>query len=169
MKITLAGGCFWGLEAALNLCKGVSSSSTGFANGNTETMVTYEQVYTDTTGFAEAVDFKLEGTSLSDLLDYFLFFTDPTTLNAQGPDKGTRYRTILLYRDQEQRRVMEAALSRAAERYAGKPIHARVEPLKTFVKASEYHQRYLERNPGGYCHLNLAACKAYLERKGLLG
>ena len=154
--IYFAGGCFWGTEKYFKLIKGVVSTEVGYANGNTENP-TYEQVYTDTTGYAECVHvrFDTEQTTVRKLAELYFKAIDPTSLNQQGEDKGTRYRTGVYYVDPE-RQGVGSILKQVFEeqsRIYGK-LAVELMPLKNFVPAEEYHQDYLDKNPGGYCHLS---------------
>jgi peptide methionine sulfoxide reductase msrA/msrB len=154
--IYFAGGCFWGTEHFFSGVDGVVSSVSGYAQGSPEFdgRPSYEQVYTDSTGFAETVrvTYRPERISLDTLVDLFFSIIDPLSLNRQGHDEGTRYRTGVYYEDDADRPVLEAAFVRATER-AGQPIVVELEPLRNFFEAEERHQKYLDKNPDGYCHL----------------
>lgn len=154
-EIYLAGGCFWGTEHFFKQIQGVMKTEVGFANGNTQNP-TYKEVYTDTTGFAETVhiDYDENVVSLVFLLNMFFVAIDPTSLNKQGHDEGTRYRTGIYYSDESQLDAIRKVMSEQQEKYE-KPIVVEVEPLKNFYPADEYHQDYLDKNPNGYCHLPL--------------
>ena len=154
-EIYLAGGCFWGTEHFFKQIQGVMKTEVGFANGNTQNP-TYKEVYTDTTGFAETVhiDYDENVVSLEFLLNMFFVAIDPTSLNKQGHDEGTRYRTGIYYCDESQLDVIRKVMSEQQEKYE-KPIVVEVEPLKNFYPADECHQDYLDKNPNGYCHLPL--------------
>jgi len=156
--IYFAGGCFWGVEHYFKQVKGVISTETGFANGKAElTNPSYEQVYTDTTGYAETVRVVYDEAqvSLSLLLDLFFAAIDPTSLNQQGHDIGTRYRTGIYYTDEAQHTAAQARLKAEQQKY-DKPIVVELEPLRAFYAADEYHQDYLDKHPDGYCHLSTA-------------
>ena len=152
--IYLAGGCFWGTEHYLKMVNGVVNTEVGFANGHTENP-SYKDVCTDKTGFAETVKVVYDQNvlPLSKLLDIFFKAIDPTSLNQQGHDKGTQYRTGIYYVDNEDKIVIEEAVGKLAEIYS-KPIVLEVSPLRNFYNAEEYHQDYLDKNPMGYCHLS---------------
>ena len=152
-EIYLAGGCFWGTEHYFKQINGVLSTETGFANGNT-TNPTYEEVYTDTTDFAETVKvvYDEQRVSLMFLIDMFFYAIDPTQLNQQGHDKGTRYRTGVYYMDEKDREVIETVFQKKQKNYT-KPIVTELEPLHNYFPASEEHQDYLDKHPDGYCHL----------------
>ena len=154
--IYLAGGCFWGTEHYLKMINGVVDTCTGFANGNGENP-TYKEVYTDTTGFAEAVRVLYDPDVLPLRLLVELYFKaiDPLSLNRQGEDEGTRYRTGVYYTDPEDLPVIEDVFNQV-RRDLGAPLAVELEPLRNFYSAEEYHQDYLEKNPDGYCHLPVA-------------
>ena len=152
-EIYLAGGCFWGTEHYFKQVRGVISTTAGYANGNTENP-TYEQVYTDSTGYAETVHiiYSPEVVSLALLLELFFRSIDPTSLNRQGNDCGTRYRTGIYYTTEEDIATIRKVYN-DMERIVGEQLMVEVEPLKNFYHAEEYHQDYLDKNPRGYCHI----------------
>ena len=152
-EIYLAGGCFWGTEHYLKQIRGVVSTAVGYANGN-GVNPTYEEVYTDTTGFVECVQVVYDPLvlSLDRVVELYFHSIDPLSLNQQGNDIGTRYRTGIYYTDEEDRATIERVY-RAVEREVGEPIVVELEPLHNFYDAEEYHQDYLDKNPAGYCHL----------------
>ena len=152
-EIYLAGGCFWGTEHYFKQVRGVISTTAGYANGNIENP-TYEQVYTDNTGYAETVHilYNPEVVSLTLLLELFFRSIDPTSLNRQGNDCGTRYRTGIYYTSEEDITTIHKVYN-DMERIVGEPLMVEVEPLKNFYHAEEYHQDYLDKNPRGYCHI----------------
>ena len=151
--IYFAGGCFWGTEHYFKQVRGVISTAVGYANGNTDNP-TYEQVYTDLTGYAETVHivYDPEVVSLTLLLELFFRSIDPTSLNRQGNDCGTRYRTGIYYTNDSDRDRIES-IYRAVESKVGERLAVELEPLRNFYNAEEYHQDYLDKNPAGYCHL----------------
>ena len=151
--IYLAGGCFWGTEHYFKQIRGVVETSVGFANGHTANP-TYKEVYTDTTGYAETVHVKYnpEVVSLEFLLQVFFKAIDPTSLNKQGHDEGTRYRTGIYYAHAEDLPVIEKVFDEVQKAYQ-KPLCVEKLPLENFYSAEEYHQDYLDKNPTGYCHL----------------
>ncbi len=153
--IYLAGGCFWGLEAYMERIEGVRDAVSGYANGNTE-HPSYEDLVYRNSGHAETVkvSYSPDQISLADLLRYYLRVIDPTSLNKQGNDRGTQYRTGIYYTDEAEKPVIEALLSKEQEKYK-KPIVTEVLPLRQFYEAEEYHQDYLRKNPNGYCHIDL--------------
>lgn len=154
-EIHLAGGCFWGAEHYLKQINGIIFTEVGFANGHTQ-QPTYKEVYTDTTGYAEAVrvQYDDEVISLRFLIELYFRAIDPTSLNRQGEDEGTRYRTGVYYSDPADlpaiREVFEAEAARHHQ-----PLQVELLPLQNFWPAEEYHQDYLNKNPDGYCHLPL--------------
>lgn len=152
-EIYFAGGCFWGTEHYFKQIDGVISTEVGYANGNTE-HPTYEEVYTDTTGYAECVkvEYAPAVISLKYLVELFFRSIDPLSLNQQGNDCGTRYRTGVYYTDCGDIEVIEAVF-KAVEVSIGEPLVVELEPLKSFYAAEEYHQDYLGKNPNGYCHI----------------
>ena len=154
--IYLAAGCFWGAEKYLKLIEGVIFTEVGFANGNTEDP-TYKEVYTDQTGYAETVHLQYNPSvvSLRFLLEMYFKAIDPTSLNKQGEDEGTRYRTGIYYTNSADRTVIDKVVAEEAKKY-GLPLCVEVEPLRNFYPADEYHQDYLDKNPSGYCHLPVA-------------
>ena len=155
-EIHLAAGCFWGAEKYLKLIEGVTFTEVGFANGNTDNP-TYKEVYTDQTGYAETVHLRYNPAvvSLRFLLEMYFKAIDPTSLNKQGEDEGTRYRTGIYYNDPADRTIIDEVVSEEAKKY-GLPLCVEVEPLRNFYPAEEYHQDYLDKNPNGYCHLPVA-------------
>ena len=155
-EIFLAGGCFWGTQHFLKQIRGVVATRTGYANGSIPNP-TYEQVYTDSTGYAEtvAVEYNPAEVSLDLLLELYFRTIDPTSLNEQGEDKGTRYRTGRYYTSEEDLPTIRTAMEREAAKY-DRPLVVEVEPLKNFNAAEEYHQDYLDKNPAGYCHIPVA-------------
>ncbi|CEN38935.1 Peptide methionine sulfoxide reductase MsrA/MsrB 2 (Includes: Peptide methionine sulfoxide reductase MsrA; Peptide methionine sulfoxide reductase MsrB) [Capnocytophaga cynodegmi] len=153
-EIYFAGGCFWGTEHFFKQIRGVVATQVGYANGNTQ-KPSYEEVYTDKTGFTETVKvvYDPKQVDLQLLLDLFYETIDPTSLNKQGNDIGTRYRTGIYTIDDSDREMITKSLNELASKY-NQPIVVENLPLKNFYDAEEYHQNYLDKNPGGYCHIN---------------
>ena len=151
--IYLAGGCYWGMQHFLQLICGVESTEVGFANGNTKNP-TYEQVYTDKTGYAETVKVVLNPSvlPLSDLIRLYFKAINPLSLNQQGEDQGTRYRTGIYFSNPADEPVIRQIYDEIQQQYA-EPLAVELLPLQNFVPADEYHQDYLIKNPNGYCHL----------------
>ncbi len=151
-----AAGCFWGAQKFFAKVKGVTSTEVGFANGSTETP-TYKEAYTDQTGYAETVHLQYDTEVITEerLKELFLKAIDPLSLNKQGEDEGTRYRTGVYFIDEAQVPGISAALYRCAAALS-QPLAVELLPLRNFYRAEEYHQDYLEKNPTGYCHLSPA-------------
>jgi len=152
-EIYLAGGCFWGLEEYFSLIRGVSFTKVGYANGNTENP-SYENVCYDNTGHAETVKiiFDEKVLPLDFLLNLFYETIDPTTENRQGGDTGIQYRTGIYYTEINDLPIIKNSLENLQKSYH-KPIAIEVSPLANFYEAEEYHQKYLNKNPNGYCHI----------------
>lgn len=153
-KATFAAGCFWGVEEAFRQVEGVVSTAVGYEGGSTPNP-TYEDVCTDRTGHAEAVevDYDPARVSYENLLDVFWQIHDPTTLNRQGPDVGTQYRSAIFYHTPEQRAAAIASKERQGKRGQDRrPIVTAIVPASTFYRAEEYHQRYLEKRGEASCH-----------------
>lgn len=153
-EIYFAGGCFWGTEHFMKQINGVKSTEVGYANGNIK-YPTYQQVCTGNTGFAETVkvDYDPQEADLALLLELYFKTIDPTSLNRQGGDHGSQYRTGIYYIDESDRPIIEAAIDSLAKNYQ-KPIVVEVKPLSNFYKAEDYHQDYLGKNADGYCHIS---------------
>jgi peptide-methionine (S)-S-oxide reductase len=154
-KATFAAGCFWGVEAAFRKIPGVKQTAVGYTGGQTKNP-TYEQVCTDRTGHAEAVDVEYdpEQVSYEKLLEVFWTNHDPTQLNRQGPDHGSQYRSAIFYHTPEQRAAAEASKQALAD--SGKlrrPIATLIVPAAEFYRAEEYHQQYLEKTGQSSCHI----------------
>jgi peptide-methionine (S)-S-oxide reductase len=154
-KATFGAGCFWGVEVAFRQVAGVIDAVAGYLGG-TLASPTYKDVCTGRTGHAEVVEvtYDPERVSYDDLLNVFWSSHDPTTLNRQGPDVGTQYRSAIFYHDETQRRAAEA--SKDAWSKSGRfhrPIVTEISPASTFYRAEEYHQRYLEKRGLASCHV----------------
>jgi len=164
-KIWLAGGCFWGVEAYFQQLKGVVSTRVGYGQGNIVNP-TYEQVCSGTTGHAEICEITYDQAvlSLKDVLEHFFRIIDPVTLNRQGPDQGSQYRSGVYYSDEEEKKIVLVFILEQQPSYT-EPIVVEVEPVKNFYLAEAYHQNYLQRTPNGYCHINLMLAKPE-EKKG---
>jgi peptide-methionine (S)-S-oxide reductase len=151
---TFGGGCFWCLEAVFQLVDGVKSSTSGYAGG-TVPNPTYEQVCSGATGHAEViqVEFDPARVSFEKLLETFWKMHDPTTLNRQGNDHGTQYRSVILYHNEAQKLAAEKS-KRAAQAKCADPIVTQIVPLKKFYRAEDYHQDYYRKHPEqGYCRI----------------
>ena len=155
-EIYLAGGCFWGTQRYFDCLSGVVRTEVGYANGKTENP-TYEQVKHENTGHAETVRviYDPEKRSLADLLIQYYKVIDPVSVNRQGGDAGTQYRTGIYYTNPEEYPVIAESLRELQKQY-DKPLAVEALPLSNFYTAEEYHQKYLEKNPGGYCHISPA-------------
>jgi len=151
--IYLAGGCFWGTEKYFSQIKGVVKTEVGYANGNTKNP-TYEEVCHNNTGHAETVKVEYDPNiiSLSFILDLYYDVIDPTSVNKQGGDEGTQYRTGIYYVDDSDAPIIKDSIAKLQTKYE-KPIAIEVLPLKNYYPAEEYHQKYLDKNPNGYCHI----------------
>lgn len=151
--IYLAGGCFWGTEKYLASISGVLSTQVGYANGKTINP-TYEDVCYRDTGHAETVRVEYDPNiaSLEFLLELYYGVIDPVSINRQGGDSGVQYRTGIYYTDACDRPVIDRSLDQLQKRYQ-KPIAIEVKPLENFFPAEDYHQKYLDKNPNGYCHI----------------
>jgi peptide-methionine (S)-S-oxide reductase len=150
-KIVLAGGCFWGLQDLIRSQPGVVKTTVGYTGGKVE-----NPTYENHEGHAEAVEIEYDGgvTSYKKLLDFFFQIHNPTTLNQQGNDIGTSYRSAIFYGNEEERKEAENFIDivNKSKRWPG-PVVTTLEPLGKFYRAEEYHQDYLQKNPGGYtCH-----------------
>jgi methionine-S-sulfoxide reductase len=154
--IYIAAGCFWGAEKYFSLIKGVCRTEVGYANGGTENP-SYEDVKYRDTGHAETVLIAYDPAviSLAFLLDLYYEAIDPTSLNKQGEDEGVQYRTGIYYTDPADLPVINESLGKLREKI-GAQAAIEIKPLENFYTAEEYHQKYLEKNPGGYCHINQA-------------
>ncbi|MBR1583985.1 MAG: peptide-methionine (S)-S-oxide reductase MsrA [Clostridia bacterium] len=151
--IYLAGGCFWGCQKYFDLIPGVLETEVGYANGPTENP-SYEQVKAHA-GHAETVRVLYDPAALplKELLQKYFAVIDPTAVNHQGEDFGVQYRTGIYYTDPEDAPVIDAALGELAGNYS-QPLAVEHAPLQNFYPAEEYHQKYLEKHPDGYCHIH---------------
>ena len=154
-KIYLAGGCFWGTEHLFSLVDGVKSTTVGYANSRVADP-TYKMVCTGLTGAAETVEVEYDDNAvgLSELLVIYFRSIDPLSLNRQGNDVGTQYRTGIYYTDPADLPVIEAVVATVQRRHPDQRIAVEVKPLENFYPAELYHQQYLDKNPGGYCHID---------------
>ena len=150
--IYLAGGCFWGMQRFFDQFEGVLATEVGYANGP-DRAPSYEEVCRSS-GHAETVriDYDESRISLTRLLDLYFTVIDPLSVNRQGEDSGVQYRTGVFYTDAAQLPEIRAVFGREEEK-AGRKLAVLLEPLRNFFSAEEYHQKYLEKNPGGYCHI----------------
>lgn len=155
-EIYLAGGCFWGVEEYFSRIDGVVDTQVGYANGITE-YPTYKEVCTGTTKYAETTYIKYDENkvTLEMLLERFFRIIDPTLLNRQGGDIGNQYRTGIYYTNEEDLPIINKTMDEQRQKY-DKPIVTEVLPLMCYYDAEEYHQDYLKKNPGGYCHVDMS-------------
>ena len=150
--IYLAGGCFWGTQKYFDQFTGVLRTEVGYANGP-DRSVSYEEVCSDS-GHAETVliEYDEEILPLKKLLGYYFMVIDPTSVNRQGGDEGIQYRTGIYYTEEEQLPEIREVCDRVYGE-VGAPLAVEVEPIRNFFTAEEYHQKYLDKNPTGYCHI----------------
>ncbi len=154
-KATFAAGCFWGVEATFRKLEGVVSTRVGYTGGNLQSP-SYQDVCTDTTGHAEAVEVEYDPAAISyeKLLEVFWSSHDPTTPNRQGPDVGTQYRSAIFFHGPEQERAARASKEKLEEeRRFRAPIVTQITPASTFWEAEEYHQQYLEKRGVEHCKI----------------
>lgn len=154
--IYFAGGCFWGVQRFFDQFKSVKETTVGYANGKTANP-TYQEVKSQESGHSETVkvDYDEQEISLEKLIRYFYRVIDPTSLNKQGEDEGISYRTGIYYIDKSDLDTIEKVTQEVQKNY-DEPIAVEVLPLENFYNAEEYHQKYLEKNPTGYCHINIS-------------
>ena len=153
--IVVAGGCFWGVEAYMSKINGIVETKVGYANG-TKKNPTYDEVCLGNTGHAEAclISYDEDIVSLEKILNKFWGIIDPTVSNRQGPDIGNQYRSGIYYTDKKDLDIILRIKDEVQSKY-DKPIVTEIQPLSCFYDAEDYHQKYLQKNPGGYCHINL--------------
>lgn len=155
--VTLAGGCFWCIEAVYDELEGVTDVVSGYSGGHTQNP-TYKEVCSETTGHAEVIQvtFNPQIIALREILEVFFTIHDPTTLNRQGNDVGESYRSAFFYRDEEQKRVALEVMAEVAPLWE-RPVVTQLEPFEVFFAAEDYHQEYFKRNPyQGYCLMVVA-------------
>ncbi|MEN3323098.1 peptide-methionine (S)-S-oxide reductase MsrA [Mariniflexile soesokkakense] len=153
-QATLGGGCFWCTEAVFQELKGVEKVVSGYSGGNVPGHPTYREICSGLTGHAEVIQITFDGDIISyeDILFIFMATHDPTTLNRQGADKGTQYRSVIYFHDENQKKIAEAVVQKAAE-YYDDPIVTEISPLSIFYKAEDNHQNYYRNNKEqGYCN-----------------
>ena len=157
-KIILAGGCFWGIEAYFQRVNGIETTVVGYIDGLTDNP-TYETVC-DGSGHAEAVyiEYNENEITLTKILKHLFRIIDPTQINRQGNDIGVQYRSAIYYFDIEDKEIAENYIKELQSKYA-KPIQTRVLLASRFYEAEAYHQKYLDKVPNGYCHINLHILK----------
>ncbi|AIY83231.1 peptide methionine sulfoxide reductase MsrA [Clostridium baratii str. Sullivan] len=154
-EIVLGGGCFWGVQEFMSRLNGVKKTEVGYANGRGENP-TYEDICNNNTYYAEVCKILYDENeiSLEIILEEFWSIIDPTILNRQGNDIGSQYRTGIYYTDKNDIEIIEKSKNKEQQKYS-KKIVTEVNPLEKYYKAEEYHQDYLKKNPGGYCHIKL--------------
>lgn len=153
----LGGGCFWCLDAIFRQIKGVKDVISGYANGDIENP-TYKMVCADTTGYAEVVKIIYDSDEISyqEILEIFYTIHNPTTLNRQGADFGSQYRSIIIYQNENEKYIANETTQKI-QKSLDRKIVTKIEPLKNFYKAEEYHQNYFNNNPmQGYCQIVIA-------------
>ncbi len=152
--IYLAGGCFWGLEKLMQSIPGVVNATSGYANGKADEVPDYQSVCSGRTGYRETVrvEYEPDKVSLDALLFAFYHVIDPTVQNAQGNDIGTQYQTGIYFTDKQTGKTVQRITEIVKKRY--NKFYVEIEPLERFYNAEEYHQNYLDKNPGGYCHIS---------------
>lgn len=152
--IYLAGGCFWGVQRYMDQFDGIYKTSVGYANGHTVNPK-YEDVKAQITGHTETCEIVYDENviSLKEILEHFYVIVDPTSLNKQGEDVGTSYRCGIYYTNEEELPTIMEVTKLEQTKYE-KPFVIEIEPLKNYYLAEEYHQKYLEKNPNGYCHID---------------
>ena len=154
-KATFGAGCFWGVEKVFSTVPGVVSTQVGYIGGTLKNP-TYEQVCTGRTGHAEAIEITFDSARLTyeKLVETFFRHHDPTTLDRQGNDVGTQYRSAIFYHSPEQKEIAERAIRLLTEsKVFDHPVVTTLEPAAAFYRAEDYHQKYLQKNPHGYCHI----------------
>jgi peptide-methionine (S)-S-oxide reductase len=158
-KIVIAGGCFWGVEEYYRRLKGIEKTRVGYAQGSKENP-TYQEVCTGKTKHAEVVEliYDEQVISLSKILEHLFRFIDPTSLNRQGHDIGTQYRVGVYYEDESDKGIIDDYIALRQSDYR-MPIVLEVHQMGIFYDAETYHQKYLIKNPGGYCHVNMGLIK----------
>ena len=160
---TFAGGCFWGIEKLFSEIDGVIDTKVGYTGGKIKNP-SYERVCTGLTGHAESIEITFDPSKLSykELLETFFSYHDPTTVNRQGNDVGTQYRSAIFYHDESQERTAKKAVELLIQAKVFKDkIVTSIEPASEFYAAEDYHQKYLKKNPNGYCHIHFQSHKIH--------
>ncbi|MBU3214064.1 peptide-methionine (S)-S-oxide reductase MsrA [Clostridium estertheticum] len=155
--IVVAGGCFWGVDAYMSKIDGIVETKVGYANGIKKDP-TYDEVCSGNTGHAEAclISYDEKVVSLEKILNKFWAVIDPTAINRQGADVGSQYRSGIYYSDKSDLDIILNTKDKIQSKYE-KIIVTQIQPLSCFYDAEDYHQKYLQKNPGGYCHIDLNA------------
>jgi peptide methionine sulfoxide reductase msrA/msrB len=166
--IYLAGGCFWGLEKYFSLVSGVVETESGYANGSTENP-TYEDLCYRNTGHAETVRIRYDPAriGLEEILSLYYAVIDPVSVNRQGADRGTQYRTGIYFTDESDEPLVRASAAELQKRHQ-KPLAIEIQRLENYYPAEEYHQKYLDKNPGGYCHIGKEAFEKVSQRQSVM-
>jgi peptide-methionine (S)-S-oxide reductase len=161
---TFGGGCFWGTEELFRQILGVKETVVGYMGGSKE-KPTYQEVCDDTTGHVEVVQMTYDPaiTTYEKLLEVFWMAHHPTQANGQGNDMGSQYRPVIFYHSPEQKKIAEKSKKEEQKKHSA-PIATSIEPAAAFWRAEEYHQKYLVKNPGGYCHINVKAVLAKAQK-----
>ncbi|NWO19440.1 peptide-methionine (S)-S-oxide reductase MsrA [Leptotrichia sp. oral taxon 223] len=161
-EIYLAGGCFWGVEKFFKMAPGIVETTVGYANG--QTLDTNYDIL-KMTDHVETVHIKYDNeiVSLNKLLDYYFSIIDPTSINRQGLDEGRQYRTGIYYVDKDEIDMIKSRIENEQNKYS-REIQVEVRPLKHYIKAEDYHQNYLDKNPNGYCHIDLDSAKKVFQK-----
>ncbi|MDO5718574.1 MAG: peptide-methionine (R)-S-oxide reductase MsrB [Tissierellia bacterium] len=154
-EIYLAGGCFWGVEAYFEKIEGILETQVGYANGKTE-ITDYHSLKDTDHSEAVHIIYDPNKIALKDILDYYFEIIDPISVDKQGNDRGRQYRTGIYYSDDKDREVIDSFIEEKQSEYPGQKIAVEVEKINNYMPAEEYHQDYLQKNPGGYCHIDLS-------------
>lgn len=162
-EIYLAGGCFWGVEGYFKKISGIIDTSVGYANGKTKD-TNYEKIKNTDHSETVKIIYNQDKISLQDILEHYFRIIDPTSINQQGNDKGRQYRTGIYYTDQNDKIIIDEIIKQKQEIY-NKKIAVEVQAIKNFILAEDYHQDYLDKNPTGYCHINIALANKPLASK----
>lgn len=162
-EIYLAGGCFWGVEGYFKMIPGVIDTEVGYANGNTSD-TNYEKIGETNHSETVKVTYDPDKLALQDILEYYFRIIDPTSVNKQGNDVGSQYRTGIYYTNENDKLIIDEIIRQVQGKY-DKKIAVEVEKLKNFVLAEDYHQDYLDKNPNEYCHININLANEPLESK----
>ena len=157
-ELYLAGGCFWGVEGYFSQLAGVLETKVGYANGKT-TETSYSEI--KSTDHAEVIYIKYDESviSLNEILAHYFRIINPTSLNKQGGDRGRQYRTGIYFVDDSDEQIVNTYIDEKVRPKYFRKVVVEVEKLKNYIEAEEYHQKYLEKNPAGYCHINLSLAK----------
>lgn len=161
-EIYLAGGCFWGMQGYFDKINGVIKTDVGYANGKSAS-TSYKELHKTMHAETLHLIYDKNKISLNEILRHFIRVIDPTSLNRQGNDVGTQYRSGIYYVDVESGNEAISFIKEISKFYE-KPIVVEVEPLRNYTLAENYHQKYLEKNPNGYCHIDLSLAKTPLEK-----